>query len=86
MRRLVLTLAILAGFALGGVAQSLNFDFEDGTLQGWTVLDGDGDGHCWEPSIGGMGHNSNGMVMAYSKDYALPCRAFWGIHLNYSQR
>ena len=70
MRRLVLTLAILAGFALGGVAQSLNFDFEDGTLQGWTVLDGDGDGHCWEPSIGGMGHNSNGMVMAYSKDYA----------------
>ena len=70
MKRLVLTLAILAGFALGGVAQSLNFDFEDGTLQGWTVLDGDGDGHCWEPSIGGMGHNSNGMVMAYSKDYA----------------
>ena len=37
---------------------------------GWTVLDGDGDGHCWEPSIGGMGHNSNGMVMAYSRDYA----------------
>ncbi len=70
MKRLVLTLAILAGFALGGVAQSLHYDFEDGTLQGWTVLDGDGDGHCWEPSIGGMGHNSNGMVMAYSKDYA----------------
>ena len=70
MRRLVLTLAILAGFALGGVAQSLNYDFEDGTLQGWTTLDGDGDGHNWEPSIGGMGHNSNGMVMAYSKDYA----------------
>ena len=70
MKRLVLTIAVLAGFALGGVAQSLNFDFEDGTLQGWTTLDGDGDGHCWEPSIGGMGHNSNGMVMAYSKDYA----------------
>ena len=70
MKRLVLTLAILAGFVLGGVAQSLHYDFEDGTLQGWTTLDGDGDGHCWEPSIGGMGHNSNGMVMAYSKDYA----------------
>jgi hypothetical protein len=70
MKRLVLTVAILAGFALGGVAQSLNYDFEDGTLQGWTTLDGDGDGHCWEPSISGMGHNSNGMVMAYSKDYA----------------
>ena len=70
MKRLALTLTILAGFALGGMAQSLHYDFEDGTLQGWTTLDGDGDGHCWEPSISGMGHNSNGMVMAYSKDYA----------------
>ena len=70
MKRLALTLAILLGFALGGVAQSVSFDFEDGTLQGWTTLDGDGDGHCWESSIGGMGHNSNGMVIAYSKDYA----------------
>ncbi|MBR5911843.1 MAG: choice-of-anchor J domain-containing protein [Bacteroidales bacterium] len=70
MKKLALTLAILFAFVLGGVAQQLSFDFEDGTLQGWTVLDGDGDGHCWEPSIGGMGHNSNGMVMAYSKDYA----------------
>ena len=70
MKRLVLTLAISLAFAFGGVAQSLHYDFEDGTLQGWTTLDGDGDGHCWESSIGGMGHNSNGMVMAYSKDYA----------------
>ncbi len=70
MKRLVLTLAISLAFAFGGVAQSLHYDFEDGTLQGWTTLDGDGDGHCWEPSIGGMGHNSNGMVMAYSRDYA----------------
>ena len=70
MKRLVLTLAISLAFALGGVAQSLNYDFEDGTLQGWTTLDADGDGHCWEPSIGGMGYNSNGMVMAYSMDYA----------------
>ena len=60
----------MAGFVLGGVAQSLNYDFEDGTLQGWTTLDGDGDGHCWEPSIGGMGHNSNGMALSYSRDYA----------------
>jgi len=70
MKRLALTIMILAGFALSGAAQSLHYDFEDGTLQGWTTLDGDGDGHCWEPSIGGMGHNSNGMVMAYSRDYA----------------
>ena len=70
MKKLALTLAILFAFAFGGVAQQLSFDFEDGTLQGWTVLDGDGDGHCWEPSTGGMGHNSNGMVLAYSRDYA----------------
>ena len=70
MKKLALTLSILLAFALGGVAQSVSFDFEDGTLQGWTTLDADGDGHCWEPSIGGMGHNSNGMAMAYSRDYA----------------
>ena len=69
MKKLALTLAILAGFALGGVAQSLNFDFEDGTLQGWTTLDVDGDEQNWEPSIGGMGHNSNGMALSYSRDF-----------------
>ena len=69
MKRLVLTLVILATFTFGGVAQSLHYDFEDGTLQGWTTLDGDGDGHNWEPSIGGMGHNSNGMALSYSRDF-----------------
>ena len=69
MKRLVLTLAILATFAFGGVAQSLNFDFDDGTLQGWTILDGDGDGHNWQPNADGIGHNgSDGMVLSYSKD------------------
>jgi hypothetical protein len=70
MKRLSLIFAILLVFALGGVAQQVFFDFEDGTLQGWTTLDADGDGHCWEPSIGGMGHNSNGMALSYSRDYA----------------
>jgi len=42
MKRLLLALTILFAFALGGVAQQLSFDFEDGTLQGWTTLDGDG--------------------------------------------
>ncbi len=70
MKRLLLALTILFAFALGGVAQQVFFDFEDGTLQGWTTLDTDGDGHCWEPSIGGMGHNSNGMALSYSRDYA----------------
>ena len=69
MRRLVLTIAILAGFVLGGIAQSLHYDFEDGTLQGWTTLDGDGDGHNWQPNTDGIGHNgSDGMVLSYSKD------------------
>ena len=68
MKRLVLTLMILATFAFGGMAQSLNFDFEDG-LQGWTVLDADGDGHNWETNTDGMGHfGSDGMVLSYSKD------------------
>ena len=33
MKSLVLTLAISLAFAFGGVAQSLHYDFEDGTLQ-----------------------------------------------------
>ena len=70
MKKLVLSTIILFGFVLGGMAQQVSFDFEDGTLQGWTTLDADGDGHCWEPSIGGMGYNSNGMVLSYSRDYA----------------
>ena len=69
MKRVVLTIAILFTFALGGVAQSLDFNFDDGTLQGWTVLDADGDGHNWQPNTDGMGHfGSYGMVLAYSKD------------------
>ena len=71
MKRLVLTLVILASFALGGVAQSLNYNFDDGTLQGWTTIDADGDGHDWELSSDGMGfNNSEGMMMSYSRDYA----------------
>ncbi len=69
MKRLALTLAIFATFTLGGVAQSLHYDFEDGTLQGWTTLDVDGDEQNWEPSLGGMGHNSNGMALSYSRDF-----------------
>ena len=68
MKRLVLTLTVLLAFALGGMAQ-LIFDFENFTFQGWTTLDADGDGYNWELSNDGMGHNSNGMVMSYSKDY-----------------
>ena len=67
MKRLVLTLAILFAFALGGMAQSYGFEND---LQGWTTIDGDGDGHDWQlSSTGGMGHfGSEGMVLSYSVD------------------
>ena len=69
MKRLILSLTISLALTLGGVAQSLDFNFDDGTLQGWTVLDGDGDGHNWQPNTDGMGHfGSDGMVLSYSKD------------------
>ena len=69
MKRLILTLTISLALTLGGMAQSLDFNFDDGTLQGWTVLDGDGDGHNWQPNTDGMGHfGSDGMVLSYSKD------------------
>ena len=69
MKRLILSLTISLALTLGGVAQSLDFNFDDGTLQGWTVLDGDGDGHNWQPNADGMGHfGSDGMVLSYSKD------------------
>ena len=65
MKRLVLTLSILFAFALDGMAESNGFEYG---LQSWTTIDGDGDGHDWELSVGGMGHNSNGMVLSYSVD------------------
>lgn len=55
MRRVFLTrlLSVLLGFALmmGLVqpvraAESITYDFDSG-LQGWTILDADGDGHNW---------------------------------------
>lgn len=51
------------------------YDFEDGTLQGWTNIDADGDGHIWLHSLNnesgydytGAGHNgSNGFVCSAS--------------------
>ena len=47
------------------------YDFEDGTLQGWTTIDADGDGYSWEQSMnvgfGVYGHNgSNGFVLSRS--------------------
>lgn len=68
MKRLVLTLTLLAIFNLGGMAQ-LYFGFEYG-IQGWTTIDGDGDGRDWQlVSTGGNGHlGSDGMLLSYSVD------------------
>jgi hypothetical protein len=62
---------ILAAFLVCGAMQAqISFDFEDGTLQGWTTIDADGDGHNWQQqSANGMSHNnSDGMVLSYSKE------------------
>ena len=66
-------LFILAAFLVCGAMQAqISFDFEDGTLQGWTTIDADGDGHDWQIyPTGGMGYSgSDGMVVSYSKDIA----------------
>ncbi len=49
------------------------YDFEDGTLQGWTSIDADGDGYNWitgtEVMGTGYGHNgSNGLLLSQSYD------------------
>ncbi|MCF0218945.1 MAG: hypothetical protein HUK14_04110 [Muribaculaceae bacterium] len=45
------------------VTSSPCFDFEDGTLQGWTTIDADGDGNNWrelgEYDYLGFGHNTS---------------------------
>lgn len=33
-------------------SQSVTYDFDDGTLQGWTTIDADGDGYVWENTQG----------------------------------
>ena len=72
----LLTLALLM-MSVVAFAQSpslslpITFGFNDGTMQGWTTIDADGDGHCWEMgssptfyfdsgiSLNGTGHNSS---------------------------
>ena len=51
---------------------SLVYDFEDGTLQGWTTIDADGDGFNWRTSkevlTGEKGHNSKYCALSQSYD------------------
>ena len=46
-----------------GAGDEFSFDFEDGTLNGWTTIDADNDNYTWQNSIEimapGSGHNSS---------------------------
>ena len=50
---------------------ALVYDFEDGTMQGWTTIDADGDGYTWllgaSPSINTVNESS---YSVYSQSYA----------------
>ena len=64
------------GVAYLGEGSSMSFGFDNGTLQGWTSIDADGDGQCWylvSNNSSVPGHNgSNGMVTSASyNSYAL---------------
>ena len=95
----ILTTGDYAGYALspyfapgstltpanGGGGASITYDFDDSTMQGWTTIDADGDGHTWVlgsetggeylvegASLAGSGHNgSNDFVTSgsYSNVY-----------------
>ena len=45
------------------------YDFEDGTLQGWTAVDADGDGYNWENSSGDGVVTHSGSCVAASESY-----------------
>ena len=50
------------------------YDFEDGTMQGWTTIDADGDGFSWDmiSAFSGTGHNNSNdgvFSQSYSNTY-----------------
>jgi hypothetical protein len=53
-------------------SDDLTYDFEDGTLQGWTAIDADGDGFNWIVNVNtGIGDNTThgGDAVVYSESY-----------------
>ena len=67
-------ITIEAGSSGGG--ESIIYDFEDSTTQGWTTIDADGDGYTWvlgsaiggiylinDASLAGSGHNASNDLM-----------------------
>ena len=69
---LLLTAAVVFSVAL--MAQNTTYNFDDGTLQGWTTIDADGDGHVWVHSDNnpegydytGSAHSGTGFALSYS--------------------
>lgn len=62
---------IVAGTSSGSTGETLTYDFEDGTLQGWTAFDADNDGYTWQQHTNtGSGnyttHAGNGCVTSAS--------------------
>ena len=68
-------ITIEAGSGSGG-GESIIYDFEDSTTQGWTTIDADGDGYTWvlgsaiggiylinDASLAGSGHNASNDLM-----------------------
>ena len=59
------------GFANEGFLSQ--YDFDDGTLQGWTSIDADGDGYGWEVNYGNDAHGNNGSNgFAFSRSWINP--------------
>ena len=80
MKRIVyyFILALLLGSATSLKAQTLSYDFEDGTYQGWICIDADGDDDCWwllEEQWGLTGHNDS-HYLVISASYPSPDNYF----------
>ena len=71
-----ITIEAGSGGGGGGSGESIIYDFEDSTTQGWTNIDADGDGYTWVlgsaiggiylvegASLAGTGHNSSNDLM-----------------------
>lgn len=63
-------LAIWEGDAVASKGDEFKFDFEDGTIAGWTTVDADGDGygwmHMWDFWGVEIGYNSKGCITSAS--------------------
>ena len=61
-------------YTIGGAEEpaeltSYTFGFEDGTLQGWTTIDADGDGHDWAVTPASLGGLNSSAFGVFSQSY-----------------